>query len=426
MPHHALTLKNGVRTHLIPFAGTEAATLLVLCKVGSRYEYPAINGASHFIEHLMFKGTKKRPRTLDISRALDSVGAEYNAYTGKDLTGYYVKVDGRHLALAIDILHDMLFHSRYAPAEVKRERTVIMEEINMYHDNPIMHVEDLLETAMFDGNTLGWEIAGSHETMRTMMRSAVIAYRDLYYIPSRLVIAVAGKLDERTRGLLEKTFGSVKDGHREAKEFTPFGTMPSKRTPRARVQFKDTKQIQIALGFPSFGVSDSRDVPARVLAMILGGTMSSRLFVAVRERRGLAYMVRASHSPYEDTGNFMIQAGLDKARLDLAIKTIFNELRSIKKKGPTASELKLAKDYAHGKFLLQLEDSSDRAEFYARQELFLGRAEDPAAYLKKISRVTAKEAQKVANEILEHGRLSVAGIGPFKDSAALLKHVPAV
>ncbi len=424
MSHHALTLKNGIRTHLIPFAGTEAATLLVLCKVGSRYEYPEINGAAHFIEHLMFKGTKKRPRTLDISRALDSVGAEYNAYTGKDLTGYYVKVDGQHLALAIDVLYDMLFHSVYAPAEMKRERTVIMEEINMYRDNPLMHVEDLLETAMFDGNTLGWEIAGSHETMRTMTRSAVTAYRDEYYIPSRLVIAVAGKLDERTRGLLEKTFGSVKNGHREAKEFTPFGTLPSKRTPRARVQFKDTEQIQIAFGFPSFGVSDKRTIAAKALSMILGGTMSSRLFVAVRERRGLAYMVRASNSPYEDTGNFMIQAGLDKARLDLAIKTIFNELRSIKKKGPMASELKLAKDYAHGKFLLQLEDSSDRAEFYARQELFLQKAEDPAAYLKKIARVTAKDVQKVANEILECGRLSVAGIGPFKNTASLLKHVP--
>jgi predicted Zn-dependent peptidase len=423
---HAFTLKNGVRTQLIPFAGTDAATLLVLCKVGSRYEYEKISGASHFIEHLMFKGTKKRPTTLDISKALDSFGAEYNAYTGKDLTGYYIKADGQHLKDAIDILHDMLFHSTYANAEMKRERKVIMEEINMYQDNPIMHAEDLLEQAMFEGNTLGWEIAGTHKTMTQMPRSEVIAYRDAYYAPSRIVIAVAGKLSEQTKSWLEATFGRVPETKAEPKEFVPFGTLPTRKTPRARVQTKKTQQIQVAMGFPSYGVSDPRDIPAKLLAIILGGTMSSRLFVSVREKKGLAYMVRASNSPYEDVGSFMIQSGLDASRLDLALRTIFNELRSVKKRGVKPAELKLAKQYVHGKLMLQLEDSSDRAEFYARQELFLEKTETPDQLLKKVDRVTVKDIQKVANELLVPGRLCVAGIGPFANAAALLKHVPAL
>src|SRR3989339_1505946 len=322
-----LTLKNGLRTHLIPFEGTDAATLLVLCKVGSRYEDAPINGASHFIEHLMFKGTKRRPTTLDISRALDSVGAEYNAYTGKDLTGYYVKVDSHHLKLAVDVLHDMLFHSKFDKKELDRERGVIIEEINMYQDDPIMYSEELMEQAMFDGNTLGWQIAGSPGTMRAMSRADILRYRDSHYIPSRMVIAAAGKIPEEIEGWLDGTFGTVKETQTEPKEFSPFGVLPTRRTPRIRIQHKETQQIQLAIGFPSYGLHDKRDAAARILGIILGGTMSSRLFVSIRERRGLAYMIRASQSPYEDIGNFTIQAGLEKARLDLALKTIMDELR---------------------------------------------------------------------------------------------------
>ncbi len=415
-------LKNGIRTHLVPFAGTEAATLLVLVKVGSRYEYPAINGASHFIEHMMFKGTKRRPNTLDISKALDSVGAEYNAYTGKDLTGYYIRVDGNHIPLAIDMMHDMMFHSTYANAEMVRERKVIMEEINMYHDNPMMHVEDLLEQAMFDGNTLGWEIAGSHHTMQTMTRAQVIAYRDAYYAPSRLVIALAGKIPTNSMKLLNDTFGKVGKRDCEAAEFQPFATLSECKIPRGRVQFKETQQIQVAFGFPSFGVKDPRDLPTKVLAIALGGSMSSRLFVQVRERRGLAYLVRASNSPYEDTGAFMIQAGLDKSRLDVAMKTIFNEVRSVKKNGITAAELKLAKNYMRGKLLLQLEDSSDRAENFARQEMFRGEVISLEDYLKKIDAITLKDVKDVARELFNPGRLCYAGIGPYKTPEMLLKH----
>ncbi len=419
------TLKNGIRVHQIPVEGTEAATVLVLIKVGSRYERPEISGASHFIEHLMFKGTKKRPSTLDISRDLDSVGAEYNAFTGKDRTGYYVKAASEHLDNSIDLLYDMIFHSKYEPKEVKRERGVIIEEINMYHDNPMMYVEDLFEQAIFEGSTLGWEIAGSHKSMTGMTRADVIAFRDQYYVPSEIVIAIAGKINgARTRKLLEATFGKVPIPKTERPPcFAPFGQIAKQKTPRTKVQYKKTKQVQIALGFPSYGKTDKRTPAAKFLASILGGTMSSRLFISVRERKGLAYLVRATQSEYEDVGTFMIHSGLDISRLDLAMKTIKQEIRKIKKHGVTAEELRRAKDHVRGRVTLALEDSMRQADFYADQELFQDKILTPKERLAEFDKVTRSQVQKAANEILDEGRLSVAGIGPYRNPKELLKHI---
>ncbi len=426
--HQKITLKNGIRVHLIPVAGTEAATVLVLIKVGSRYEYPAINGASHFIEHLMFKGTKKRPTTLDISRDLDSVGAEFNAFTGKDRTGYYVKAASEHLDHSIDLLYDMLFSSKYEPKEVKRERGVIIEEINMYHDNPLMYVEDLFEQAMFEGSSLGWEIAGTHQTMTDMTRKEVIAFRDQYYAPSEIVIALAGKLNgTRSKQLLNKTFGKVSARAKETPAcFAPFGELSKQKAPRVKLQHKKTKQIQIALGFPSYSKSDKRTPAAKLLASILGGTMSSRLFISVRERKGLAYLVRATQSEYEDVGTFMIQSGLDMSRLDLAMRTIMQEIRKIKKHGVTAEELRRAKDHLHGRATLALEDSMRQADFYAEQELFLDKVLTPKERLAEFDKVTKKQVQQAANEILDESRLCIAGIGPYRTSKDLLKHFPKI
>lgn len=415
----AKTLKNGMRVHLVPFEGTEATTVLILTKVGSRYEYKEINGAAHFIEHLMFKGTEKRPSTLDISRELDAVGAEFNAYTGKDLTGYYIKIDGKHEKLAIDLLHDMLFHSVYDSEEMDRERKVIKEEINMYTDNPIMHVEELLEEQMFEGNTLSWNIAGTHQTMDEMTRENVIAFRDAHYIPERMVIAVAGKVDEQTMNWLEETFGSVATKGNEPEGFEAF-SHPEARERSANIQFKDTQQIQVMLGFPAYKMDDEKYPAAKLLAIILGGTMSSRLFVQVRERKGLAYMVRASLSPYEDSGLLTIQSGLDQSRLPLAMETILGELEKMKTEGVTADELREAKDHLYGKSMLKLEDSSDRAEWFARQELFLNEAKTPEEWIAKYADVTQADVKDVAEEIFDEARMGIAAIGPYKSGEEFL------
>lgn len=415
-----IVLPNGMRVHLLPFSGTEAATVLVFARVGSRDEYAEINGASHYIEHLMFKGTKRRPTTLDISRALDAVGAEYNAFTGKEYTGYYVTIEAGKLPLAIDVLHDMIFHSKYDPKEMDRERGVIIEEINMYADNPMMHVEDLLEEALFSGSTLGWNIAGSAKTMRGMTREQVIAYRDAHYVPSRMVVAVAGKTDKGTLDLIKKTFGSVK-ARPEPEAYKPFAPKGGDLAARTRVQFKDVEQLQVAIGFPSFALADERNAALSLLATILGGTMSSRLFISVRERKGLCYFVRAENSPYDDIGNFTVRSGLDKSRLPEAMKTIFGEIEKVKRTGVTPRELKEAKDHFRGRVLLKLEESSNRADWFARQELLLGRALTPEERMREIGGVTLAQVRAVAKTVLDRSKMAVAAIGPFKDAKAFLK-----
>lgn len=410
-----------MRVHLVPVAGTQAVTVLVLTKVGSRYETPALNGASHFIEHLMFKGTKRRPTTLDISRTLDSVGAQFNAYTNKHVTGYYIKIDAKHTNLAVDMLHDMLFHSKFDPREMDRERGVIIEEINMYQDTPMRHVEDLLEAIVFDGNTLGWEIAGTHKTMKEMKREEILAFRDSHYVPSRMVVSVAGNIPKDIRVILEKTFGSVKADKKEHPSFEPFVFGAGKK--RVQVQYKKTEQIHLMFGFPSFGIGDKRNEALTILSTILGGTMSSRLFISVRERKGLAYMIRSGNTPYDDAGVFAIQAGLDKSRVPLAYKTIMQEVRKVKKEGVTAKEVKEAIDHIRGGLLLSMENSSNQAEWFGDEELFLSKVETPEQFMKKLEKVTAAEVKAIANEVLKDKNMRMAVIGPYKNEKEFLEIV---
>lgn len=420
---NAQKLKNGMRYHLVPFSGTEAVTVLVLVKVGSRNEPDEVWGGSHYIEHLMFKGTERRPNTIDISKTLDRYGANYNAYTGKDLTGYYVKIDGDKAEVAIDLLNDMMFHSLYDEKEMTREKGVIIEEIKMYEENPIMHIEDLLEQAMFKGSKLGKEIAGTAKSMTDMKREDVIAYRDAHYKPSEVVVVLAGKVPENAEELLESTFGTVEEGEKP-KAIEEFGETEEKDSPRVKLQFKELEQIQLALGFPTVGKSHD-DIPAiKLLGKILGGNMSSRLFIEVRERRGLCYTVRAHAEAYEDVGMFVVRAGLDAKRLDEAVKTIYDELEKIKEGGVTADELEAAKDNIEGSLKLALENSSSRAEFYARQELFFGEVKTPEEKMAEIMKVTKEDVQRVAKEILNMKKISIAAIGPYKDDEALLAHIP--
>ena len=417
---HSRKLKNGMRVHLLPMKGTAAATVLVLTKVGSRYEDDLVWGASHFIEHLMFKGTTRRPKTVDISKTLDRYGAEFNAYTGKDLTGYYVKIAGDKLPIAVDLLHDMIFHSKYDPVEMKREKGVIIEEIKMYEENPIMHLGDMIEEALFDGHVLGREIAGTPESMRAMKRADVIKYRDEHYAPSEMVVVVAGNVPKNIMSDLEKTFGKVKkDGHPRIIDFYE----RKRGSIRVKRQYKPLNQIQVALGFEMPG-KDDKDIPAlKLLAGILGGNMSSRLFIEVRERRGLCYTVRASADEYEDVGIFSIRAGLDSARLKEALKVIFNELKKIKKFGVTQKELRYIKDHVVGATTLSLEDSSNYAEFFGRQELFFKKVETPSARLKRFEKVTAADIKRLANEILTLDSFALAAIGPYKTDAELLDYI---
>lgn len=416
------TLKNGATVVLAPFSSTDAAAILVAFQVGSRNEHAAVWGGSHFVEHLMFKGTERRPRTIDISKELDRYGAQYNAYTGKDLTGYWVKIAGEQLPVAVDLLNDMIFHSTFNAEEMEREKSVIVEEIKMYEENPIMHLEDLLEEAMFDGHVLGKNIAGTAESVKGMKRDDVIAYHAAHYRPENMVIVASGKLPENMIELLETTFGTVAPSGAARSSFDVIADQSS--AGRIRYQYKDLEQIQLSIGFPTVGRGHVDEAPLKLLSAILGGTMSSRLFVEVREKRGLCYTVRTSVDGYQDVGMFTVRAGLDATRLAEAMQVITDELRKAATDGVTEEELSMVKDNIRGGLSLSLEDSADRAEFYGRQALFLDTVQEPLERLKKFDAVTLDDIARVAKDYLRFDRMSLAAIGPFASEDELRVLLP--
>ncbi len=404
--------KNQVRLITLPLHETKTASLLVLFKVGSRFEEERMAGISHFVEHMMFKGTKRRPKTLDLSKELDRIGAEYNAFTGKDYTGYYVKSDGKHLSLAIDVLSDMLLHSKFDPEEVEREKRVIIEEINMYEDNPMMLVEDILEQIMFQDNPLGRSIAGTRESVKGISADDLISYRDNNYRGVNVVIGLGGRFGEGHLKEIEEKFSFL--GSENKNKFERIAI--DQKEPRIKLMYKETEQVQLAMGFPAFSYGDERIYPLQILSAILGGNMSSRLFLQVREKHGLAYFIRSWVNIFDDTGGLVIQSGLDKNRIEEAIEIIIEELKKIKE-GVTEEELSRAKDSLSGRMAIDLEDSLHLSQWFVQQELFLDELMTPEEKLEKFNKVTLEEVKKIAEEVINFNKLSLAVIGPFKDES---------
>jgi predicted Zn-dependent peptidase len=419
-------LKNGIPVIMVPQDGVASMTFMVFVKVGSRYEEQEINGASHFIEHLMFKGTKRRRTSLAITKELDRYGAEYNAFTSKDLTAYYVKMDATHTALAVDLLHDMLFSSRFDKQEIERERGVIVEEINMYEDNPASHMSDLLEQALFPNSSLGWNIAGPRETIRTISPEALKNYHKRYYIPSRLTLTLAGKIDKQAWDLLENTFGSLVEPKVPADgSFAPF-EKPETEVHALAFQQKKIEQVQLGLAFYGLPHGHAQGPAMRLLGTILGGSMSSRLFMEVREKRGLCYSVSAGHYGFEDTGMFTVAAGLDRTRLPEALSAIWQELEKTKKTLVTLDELQRAKDHIRGKWTLSLEDSANQADWYGRQLIFQGKVTSPEERIKLVDAVTATDIRQLAKQIFDSRCMGVSVVGPYKSKKEVEKIVNGV
>ncbi|MFH0814832.1 MAG: pitrilysin family protein [Candidatus Falkowbacteria bacterium] len=411
---------NGLRLITVPMKGTEAATIFFFFEVGSRYEPDNLTGAAHFIEHMMFKGTKKRPTTLMISKELDRVGAEFNAMTSKDFTGYYVKINHEKLALGCEVLSDMILNSVFDEKELEREKGVIIEEINMYHDNPLMYIEDRIETLIYRGSTLAREIAGDKNILRQIGCADLLNFKNAYYSPHRTVVVVAGKVPRDVECLIKKYylkhFGkNIGDGS----GFEKF--VPTQKHPRVDLMFKQTDQVQLALGFLGPGYDSKKLEAANLLAVILGGNMSSRLFIQVRERRGLAYFVRCAMDPYQDIGAMIVRAGLDRGRVDEALDVILSELAKIKKYGVAVKELKDAKEFLRGKILLSIEDSSDVAGWFGKQTLLLKKTMTPQEKIARLMKVRPSEIKKMANEIFDKKCLNLAIIGPYKDKKKFQK-----
>lgn len=387
-------------------------TIDVLCRVGSRYESKEINGVSHFIEHMMFKGSEKWPTAQHISRELDRYGAYYNAFTSKDRTSYFIKIDAKHLEQATELLYDMVFRPRYESKELERERGVIIEEINMYEDNPRMRIDTLLEKAMFPKSSLGWDVAGPREVIRKVTRKQMLEYRDAYYIPERTVVVVAGAYPKDINAILERTFGKVSKTKKRADR--PYEVLKAGDVAGGVIEYEEkrTEQTQLGIGFTGVTLTDPREPAAKLLGVILGGYMSSRLFTEVREKKGLCYSIYSSHDAYGDVGMFSVYAGLDKSRLSFAIKTILNEFDRIKKSGPTDEELLRAKDHLRGTLALGFEDSAYQAGWYGGDWIGELPLQSPEERVEEFNAVKRSDVRSVACDIFKPERMNIALIGP--------------
>lgn len=412
--HHFHTFGSGLRLVTIPMPATKTATVFVLVGTGSKYETKNINGISHFLEHMMFKGTVKRPGTMDIARELDSIGAEYNAFTGKEYTGYYAKASIEKLDICLDVVFDIFLNSKFDEKEIVIEKGVIVEEINMYRDLPQRYVSDVFERLLYGDQPAGWSIAGEKDTVVSFKRDAFVDYFNTHYVAENTIVAVAGNVEpDEVKKKIESYFKSIRHG----KSIGKLAVSEEQNQPKQMINFKETDQSHFILGFRSFSMFDERRYALAVLSKILGGGMSSRLFYEVRERRGLAYYVRSETNPYTDSGYLSISAGVNNEKALDAIKVILDEVNKVKQNGVTEKELKQAKDNAEGSMALGLEHSDGVAMSYADSVLFHKKVLTPEQELGKIRRVTMEQVHQVAKDVCGDSRLNLAVIGPFKDSS---------
>ena len=402
------TFSNGLRLVTVPMKGTKAVTVLVLVGTGSKYEDKKNNGISHFLEHMFFKGTKKRPNTLAIAETLDKVGGEYNAFTDKECTGYWAKVDAKHLNLALDWVSDIFLNSKLEPKEIEKEKGVIIEEINMYLDTPIKYIDDLWEELLYGDQPAGWSVIGDKKIVAKMRRKVFADYLKEHYLAKNVVIVIAGNIG---KAKVKNYFKDIKIGKPRAKQ----KTIENQEKPRVSVYYKKTDQTHLYLGTRAYDIFDDRKYALGLLSVILGGNMSSRLWISVREKEGLAYYIRTSAQAYTDSGYLATRAGVDNKRVEKAIRLILKEYKRITQEKISVMELKKAKDYIKGSTILDLESSDAIASFFGGQEILTGKILTPEEKFAKIDSVTVDDIKKVAQDIFRPEKLNLALIGPFKN-----------
>ena len=421
MQYQLSTLSNGLRVVLAPMRDTETATVIVMTGTGSRYENEKENGLAHFLEHMFFKGTSKRPSARAVSEELDGIGAIYNAFTAKERTAYYAKVRSQYLDTALDVISDIFLHSKLPEKEVTKERGAIIQEIDMYEDMPMRTIDNVFDALIFGKeHALGRTILGPKENIRSFKRADFTAYLKRNYTPENTVVAIAGAFDrEKVLSSITRSFGHLK---RSAAPKYASMVLDQKKA-QVSIKEKKTDQTQLMLGVPAYPYMHKDEFALEVLTTILGSGMSSRLFLEVREKRGLAYSVHAWAEKYPDTGYLAVQAGVEHGKLEKAVETILAEFRKIKKEKVGAAELKKAKSYIKGTTTLALESSDAIAGQAASALINLGKIRTLEGILKAIDKVTAADVQRVARDILQSHKLNLAIIGPHekKDLELLLR-----
>lgn len=424
MKYELHTLPNGLVVLFIDVGAFPTITTQLLVSAGSRYERKDNNGIAHFFEHIPFKGTKKYPTAFDISSAVEGRGGLFNAFTSKDHTAYWIKALAEHFETSVDILSDMILNPLLDPEEIEREKGVIVEEINMYEDTPARRVNEVLENRMYPDNPLGYDILGTKETVTSFTKKTFTEYMDTFYYPNNAVFVVAGGLDQvksqksevrRYLEIIEEKFSSWKPGKKPA--FQP--VVENQSQPDVHIHYKKTEQAHFALGFRAFSFNDPRREALSLLATILGGGSSSRLFIEVRERRGLCYYIGAGRDFYNDTGSFVIQAGITNQaeKVKEAIAVTLKECKKIAEGDLKEDELTRAKEMLKGRILLSFEDSANVANFFAYNKLIERKLKDPVELLKKVDAVTGADIGDLAKAIFVPEHLNFATIGPFEDKS---------
>ena len=406
------TLDNGLRVLTADLPHAQSVAVMVMLAAGSRYETAEASGIAHFAEHMFFKGTERRPSARQIAGEIDAIGGEFNAFTGKENTTYYVKCAAEHRDVALDVLVDMLRNSRFVEEEIEREKGVIIKEMNMYYDTPRDFIGGVYEQLLWGDQPLGRDIIGNKETIRDATRDTFMGYLDHWYRPSRMVLGVAGRIGDALLERVQELLGDLADADTgEPEPAAPY------TNGRVQVSTKQSEQAHVSLGVHSLPLDHPDRYAIQLLATALGGGMSSRLFTEVRERRGLAYYVYGLNHSYTDAGTLYAQAGVDIARIDDAVATIAAELRKIAAEPLPAEELEKARNFAKGRFVLQLESPQGLMMFGLRKEVLERRLPDPDEVVRALDAVTSDDVARVASELIASDRLRLAVIGPFDDAS---------
>mgnify|MGYP000904006832 FL=1 len=411
------TLPSGLRVLTAPIDGTESVTVLVLCKAGSRYETARERGISHFLEHMFFKGGKKYLNTQQVSAAIDGVGGDFNAFTGKEYAGYYVKVAHANTELACDVLSDMLLHATFPPEEIDKERGVIIEEKRMYEDTPMYRAGWDFEEMLLGDCPLGWDTIGTEDVINSVMQEDFARHKRELYTPDNSVITFAGHITrEQALSLAEKFFGSLSGKTtKKAPAFTTFSDR------KIWLRQKETEQAHLVLGMPGVPSLHPDHFAQKLLGIILGGNMSSRMFLRIREARGMCYYISTDVDHYLDAGIISTRAGIDQSRLPEAVKYIRHEYELCAKDGVEQEELTRAKEYLKGRITLSLEDSEERANFLGKQALLYPETFDIPSYFAHIDAVTKENVDALAARILRPDELRLVVLGKGGDETAMQK-----
>src|SRR3989344_7527821 len=409
-------MKSGLRIIAAPLKDNLTVTVLVMVEAGSKYERPDESGLSHFLEHMCFKGTINRPTSLDISHELDSLGAENNAFTSFEYTGYYAKANPKHTDKLIEIISDLYLNPVFPEKEIEKEKGVIIEEMNMYEDLPQRKAQEVFLNLLYGTQPAGQTILGDRKVIKNAKRKDFMNYRKKHYVPSSTLVVVAGDINPRSViNSVEKHFEALEDGRKSGKA----RVKEKQARPQIKLHHKKTDQTHVVLGMRTFGARDKRNPALWVLSTILGEGMSSRLFQKLREEMGVCYYVRSSVEEFTDHGYLSVSAGVDKRRAVRAVEAIVGELRRLRDEAITPSELEKAKEYIVSHLYMGLESSDSVAVFVADQEIIKGRIRYPKDIEKAIKKVTVEEVRKIANEIITDKRLNLAIVGNVKKVAPL-------